>query len=50
MGTLLRRNYAEICENVRDFVIAESDTGVFLGCGALHLYGPHLAEGAFHCC
>jgi len=43
-GTLLRRNYAEICENVRDFQIAESDSGVFLGCGALHLYGPHLAE------
>lgn len=43
-GTLLRRNYAEICENVRDFVVAESGTGVFLGCGALHLYGPHLAE------
>lgn len=43
-GTLLRRNYAEICENVRDFHIAESVSGVFLGCGALHLYGPHLAE------
>lgn len=43
-GTLLRRNYAEICENIRDFTIAESDTGAFLGCGALHLYGPHLAE------
>ncbi len=43
-GTLLRRNYAEICENVRDFTIAESESGVFLGCGALHLYGPHLAE------
>jgi amino-acid N-acetyltransferase len=43
-GTLLRRNYAEICENVRDFVIAESESGIFLGCGALHLYGPHLAE------
>ena len=43
-GTLLRRSYAEICENVRDFQIAESETGVFLGCGALHLYGPHLAE------
>jgi amino-acid N-acetyltransferase len=43
-GTLLRRNYAEICENVRDFHVAESDAGVFLGCGALHLYGPHLAE------
>jgi amino-acid N-acetyltransferase len=43
-GTLLRRNYAEICENVRDFTVAESESGVFLGCGALHLYGPHLAE------
>ena len=43
-GTLLRRSYAEICENVRDFTVAESDSGVFLGCGALHLYGPHLAE------
>ena len=43
-GTLLRRNYAEICENVRDFKVAESESGVFLGCGALHLYGPHLAE------
>jgi amino-acid N-acetyltransferase len=29
---------------VRDFTVAESDPGVFLGCGALHLYGPHLAE------
>jgi amino-acid N-acetyltransferase len=43
-GTLLRRSYAEICENVRDFHVAESEAGVFLGCGALHLYGPHLAE------
>lgn len=43
-GTLLRRSYAEICENVRDFVIAESAEGTFLGCGALHIYGPHLAE------
>jgi amino-acid N-acetyltransferase len=47
-GTLLRRSYAEICENVRDFSIAEApdreETHHFLGCGALHLYGPHLAE------
>ena len=43
-GTLLRRVFAEICENVRDFTVAETDAGVFLGCGALHLYGPHLAE------
>ena len=43
-GTLLKRSFAEICENVRDFTVAESDAGVFLGCGALHLYGPHLCE------
>ena len=43
-GTLLRRAFAEICENVRDFTVAESDTCIFQGCGALHLYGPHLAE------
>ena len=43
-GTLLRRSYAEICENVRDFTIVEDSAGQFLGCGALHLYGPHLAE------
>src|ERR1700684_2012449 len=43
-GTLLRRTYAEICENVRDFQVAQSEAGIFLGCGALHLYGPHLAE------
>ena len=43
-GTLLRRSYAEICENIRDFTVAEDAQGDFLGCGALHLYGPHLAE------
>lgn len=43
-GTLLRRAFAEICENVRDFTVAESAQGIFQGCGALHLYGPHLAE------
>ena len=43
-GTLLRRSYAEVCENIRDFTVAESKGGDFLGCGALHLYGPHLAE------
>jgi len=43
-GTLLPRQYSEICENVRDFMVAESESGVFLGCGALHLYGPHLSE------
>ena len=47
-GTLLRRSYAELCENIRDFTVAyrilPDGSEEFLGCGALHLYGPHLAE------
>jgi amino-acid N-acetyltransferase len=42
-GTLLPRSVAELCENVRDFVVTEHD-GRIIGCGALHLYGMHLAE------
>jgi amino-acid N-acetyltransferase len=42
-GTLLPRTFAEICENVRDFVVLEHRRQV-VGCGALHLYGQHLAE------
>jgi len=42
-GTLLPRTLAEICENVRDFVVLEHDSRI-IGCGALHLYGVHLAE------
>src|SRR5215472_16157008 len=42
-GTLLGRSLAEICENIRDFVFIEDD-GEVVGCGALHLYGMHLAE------
>jgi amino-acid N-acetyltransferase len=42
-GTLLPRSLAEICENVRDFIVLE-DEGEIIGCGALHLYGAHLAE------
>jgi amino-acid N-acetyltransferase len=42
-GTLLPRTLAEICENVRDFVVLEDGTGI-IGCGALHLYGTHLSE------
>ena len=50
-GTLLPRTLAEICENVRDFVVLEglledaTENGTrIIGCGALHLYGTHLAE------
>jgi amino-acid N-acetyltransferase len=42
-GALLPRSVPELCENVRDFVVAEQD-GRIVGCGALHLYGMHLAE------
>lgn len=42
-GTLLPRTIAELCENVRDFVVVEHDR-IVVGCGALHLYGLHLAE------
>ena len=42
-GTLLPRSLPEICENIRDFVVVEDEERI-LGCGALHLYGPHLAE------
>ena len=42
-GTLLPRSLAEICENIRDFIVVEND-GEIVGCGALHLYGMHLAE------
>jgi amino-acid N-acetyltransferase len=45
IGTLLPRTLGELSENVRDFVVAEDDgQGVIVGCGALHLYGMHLAE------
>lgn len=42
-GTLLPRSKAELCENIRDFIVAE-ENGRIVGCGALHLYGTHLAE------
>lgn len=46
-GTLLPRSLAEISENIRDFVVVESASANgpgIIGCGALHLYGTHLAE------
>lgn len=42
-GTLLPRALPEICENIRDFRVVE-EQGQIVGCGALHLYGLHLAE------
>ncbi len=43
-GTLLPRSLPEICENIRDFVVVQETNGLIIGCGALHLYGTHLAE------
>ena len=44
-GTLLPRAIPELCENIRDFVVAVvEDQDKIIGCGALHLYGMHLAE------
>lgn len=42
-GVLLPRSLPEICENVRDFIVVE-EKGELIGCGALHIYGAHLAE------
>jgi amino-acid N-acetyltransferase len=42
-GTLLPRTVGELSENVREFVVVEDDVKL-IGCGALHLYGMHLAE------
>jgi amino-acid N-acetyltransferase len=43
-GTLLPRRYAEICANIATFTVVETDSHKFIGCAALHVYGPHLAE------
>ena len=43
-GQLLPRSLPELCENIRDFAVVEDDDGKIVGCGALHLYGTHLAE------
>jgi amino-acid N-acetyltransferase len=42
-SSLIPRSFPEICENIRDFMVVE-DKGKVVGCGALHLYGMHLAE------
>jgi amino-acid N-acetyltransferase len=43
-GTLLPRRYAEICANIDTFTVVETSSQQFIGCAALHVYGPHLAE------
>jgi len=39
---MLARSVEQVCEDLRDFVVAEDD-GVIVGCGALHLWSD-LAE------
>jgi len=43
-GALMPRSLPELCENIRDFHVVEDEAGSVIGCGALHLYGTHLAE------
>jgi amino-acid N-acetyltransferase len=43
-GALLPRSLPELCENIRDFVVVQEKGGRIIACGALHLYGMHLAE------
>lgn len=42
-STVLPRSRDSICENLRDYLIAEID-GRLVGCGALHIWGVDLAE------
>ncbi len=42
-STVLPRSRDSICENLRDYLVAEID-GKIVGCGALHIWGVHLAE------
>ena len=43
-GTLLRRSYFEICQNIGTFTVVETRGHTFIGCASLHVYGNHLAE------
>src|SRR5438132_13051044 len=43
-GTLLPRSFSDVCENIRDFFVAQNSRKSIVGCGALHIYGPHLCE------
>ncbi len=40
---MLHRSVSEICENLRDYFVAEED-GRLIGCCALHVNTPELAE------
>jgi len=42
-STVLPRSRDSVCENLRDYLVAEIDEQL-VGCGALHIWGVHLAE------
>jgi amino-acid N-acetyltransferase len=42
-GIMLPRTEFELAENIRDFMVAETE-GELVGCGALHFYTPGFAE------
>jgi N-acetylglutamate synthase-like GNAT family acetyltransferase len=42
-STVLPRSRDSVCENLRDYLVAEID-GRIAGCGALHIWGLDLAE------
>lgn len=42
-STVLPRSRDSICENLRDYLVAEIDERL-VGCGALHIWGVQLAE------
>lgn len=43
-AVMLPRNEFELAEHVRDFMVASDEQGALLGCGALHIYTPTVAE------
>jgi amino-acid N-acetyltransferase len=43
-GIMLPRTDLELAEHIRDFTLAVDAAGALLGCGALHIYTPTVAE------
>jgi len=44
LNLMLPKSADQLVRNFREFVVAESDDGELLGCGALRVYSPSLAE------
>lgn len=43
-GLMLRRSEAELCETIRDFLVAEGDVPGLMGCAAVHFFTAGVAE------